>query len=652
MEKNSKERRMITYLRESMLSVHHGAEACQDKLPPPGSSQRLLGVAPADEDVPPADGSTPHPMPVVLSSSSKPLLKGIMSGHNGSMFLLLSNRAANDFNLNDMPAHGMPDLNALPHQLNAEDFLELNDLINPVHQGAVNMQDVEMQDLQALVNPVIQNAHVNANLNEEQAADNQSELTLTISSDPSSASGSVAGAVNQPAFHQNLHIGMVLIQDQIQHMPHREMERSLDAHVQDSFLFSKEGTTAWASFFKPTTVVAHAITVPAQWADFFTAKLLSPEDFDWAKSLMQSKIWQILSEFDSQQNDSTRDFVLPLHCPASAPPLCSLSKACSDATQGFSTPQAIKPRILLAPPASTSVVHIRKKAKDTPLCVSEKAVVKNLCNKFSIAVPDSEDDSPPEGPTSRQTRSTKEKNKFTKKEANDEASKAKKKEVEGDSCRMITYSRESLLSFRRAASETYLDSKLLAGIDACKNEVAAEFMGDSSEPRVLERPQASAGSTSKICTRFFSTGCRFGDGCRFLHHLPGSGHEQAAVVKKMDNLNLGLGDPAPARAAPATVKTRLCKNRDKPEGCKWGDRCHFAHSKGELGKPMGPGSSYKTKLCVSFVTGGSCSFSGKCHFAHGEDELRSSDAPQRVLSNIMKLQSSDHLAVSVSELMP
>jgi hypothetical protein len=34
MEKNSKERRMITYLRESMLSVHHGAEACQDKLPP------------------------------------------------------------------------------------------------------------------------------------------------------------------------------------------------------------------------------------------------------------------------------------------------------------------------------------------------------------------------------------------------------------------------------------------------------------------------------------------------------------------------------------------------------------------------------------------------------------------------------------------
>jgi hypothetical protein len=34
MKKNSKERRMITYLRESMISIHHGTEACQDKLPP------------------------------------------------------------------------------------------------------------------------------------------------------------------------------------------------------------------------------------------------------------------------------------------------------------------------------------------------------------------------------------------------------------------------------------------------------------------------------------------------------------------------------------------------------------------------------------------------------------------------------------------
>jgi hypothetical protein len=86
---------------------------------------------------------------------------------------------------------------------------------------------------------------------------------------------------------------------------------------------------------------------------------------------MQSKISKILSEFDSQQDNSSRDFVLPLHCPASEPPHCSLSKACSDATQGFSTPQSVKPKLLLAPPTSTSVVHLRKKARATPMCVSE-----------------------------------------------------------------------------------------------------------------------------------------------------------------------------------------------------------------------------------------------------------------------------------------
>ena len=79
-----------------------------------------------------------------------------------------------------------------------------------------------------------------------------------------------------------------------------------------------------------------------------------------------------------------------------------------------------------------------------------------------------------------------------------------------------------------------------------------------------------------------SADCRFGDGCRFLHHVPSSHHEQekASLGKKMNNLKLGLGDPAPA-----TVKTRLCKNHGTPEGCKWGDRCHFAHGDGELGQP-------------------------------------------------------------------
>ncbi|KAM3240889.1 hypothetical protein ACQJBY_054123 [Aegilops geniculata] len=198
--------------------------------------------------------------------------------------------------------------------------------------------------------------------------------------------------------------------------------------------------------------------------------------------------------------------------------------------------------------------------------------------------------------------------------------------------RRITYTRESLLSVREACRD-----KLPAGIHACKREVEAASLMWESEPRTgSEPPRTRAGSKSKkidkICTRFFSAGdCPFGEDCRFLHRVPSGDQEPGqAVAKKMSKLDLG-DDPAQPRApvsatAPATVKTRLCKNHGAPEGCKWGDRCHFAHGDRELGKPMGPGSSFKTRLCVSFVAGGSCAFAGRCHFAHGKDELRRPDA--------------------------
>ncbi|KAK1626824.1 hypothetical protein QYE76_001139 [Lolium multiflorum] len=157
-------------------------------------SQKLLGAAPADEDVPPADGSTPHPLPVAAPQHQHdpppenqgwapwqhhvppPQHQGVhqhdpldgLQNHFGQNLNFIFGNAAGGLNLNELPApavpdiNGMPDLNALPHQLHADDFLELNDLLNPVQQDAVNLQDV---------------------------ADDHSELTLTISSDPSSASG-------------------------------------------------------------------------------------------------------------------------------------------------------------------------------------------------------------------------------------------------------------------------------------------------------------------------------------------------------------------------------------------------------------------------------------------------------------------------------
>lgn len=44
----------------------------------------------------------------------------------------------------------------------------------------------------------------------------------------------------------------------------------------------------------------------------------------------------------------------------------------------------------------------------------------------------------------------------------------------------------------------------------------------------------------------------------------------------------------PDGSSPPAVKTRLCNKFNSPEGCKFGDKCRFAHGDWELGKGTGP----------------------------------------------------------------
>ncbi|GLT38665.1 hypothetical protein SLA2020_128970 [Shorea laevis] len=108
-----------------------------------------------------------------------------------------------------------------------------------------------------------------------------------------------------------------------------------------------------------------------------------------------------------------------------------------------------------------------------------------------------------------------------------------------------------------------------------------------------EMESTGVGSKSKPCTKFFSTaGCPFGEGCHFLHHVPGGYN----AVAQMMNLapaapsasrNMGAPPPTSNGSTPA-VKTRICNKFNTPEGCKFGDKCHFAHGEWELGKSITP----------------------------------------------------------------
>ncbi|KAL6569775.1 hypothetical protein OROMI_014289 [Orobanche minor] len=111
----------------------------------------------------------------------------------------------------------------------------------------------------------------------------------------------------------------------------------------------------------------------------------------------------------------------------------------------------------------------------------------------------------------------------------------------------------------------------------------------------LDSFTSGVGSKSKPCTKFFSTsGCSFGDTCHFMHYFPGySAHTQLANsggnVPTSVVRNTAFTDGGPSM----TMKTKICNKINTPEGCRYGDKCRFAHSDMELNKLPPPMPHYE-----------------------------------------------------------
>ncbi|KAH6780336.1 KH domain-containing protein / zinc finger family protein [Perilla frutescens var. hirtella] len=107
-------------------------------------------------------------------------------------------------------------------------------------------------------------------------------------------------------------------------------------------------------------------------------------------------------------------------------------------------------------------------------------------------------------------------------------------------------------------------------------------------------------------------GCPFGENCHFLHFVPG-GYK---VVSQMMNLAPVPASKTPAMpqpiqngSAPSAVKTKLCKKFNSVEGCKFNDKCHFAHGERELSRPATHIPSHEDPRAV----GARGCFLGRCH---------------------------------------
>ncbi|KAI4348770.1 hypothetical protein L6164_009451 [Bauhinia variegata] len=116
--------------------------------------------------------------------------------------------------------------------------------------------------------------------------------------------------------------------------------------------------------------------------------------------------------------------------------------------------------------------------------------------------------------------------------------------------------------------------------------------GTKKSKQEMESLSTGVGSKSKPCTKFFSTaGCPFGEACHFLHYVPGGYNAVAQMMNLAPAVppasrNIAAPPPVPNGSTPPTVKTRMCNKYNSSEGCKFGDKCHFAHGEWELGKPL------------------------------------------------------------------
>lgn len=123
----------------------------------------------------------------------------------------------------------------------------------------------------------------------------------------------------------------------------------------------------------------------------------------------------------------------------------------------------------------------------------------------------------------------------------------------------------------------------------------AVFNGNGyKKTKELESLTSGVGSKSKPCTKFFSTtGCQFGESCHFLHYVPGGLKAVTQLLGNNPALPIPARNPMPmlpppfpdTTQSPPAVKTRLCTKYNTAEGCKFGDKCHFAHGEWELGRP-------------------------------------------------------------------
>ena len=102
---------------------------------------------------------------------------------------------------------------------------------------------------------------------------------------------------------ENIQLGFVELQEPI-------ADPVFSSYYHNQFKPNAEAVRLWAKFLAPGNSQSN-VHVPHIWTDFFTALLLNPASFMWAKQFLSSQAWNILAA-----NKSGISFSLPNSCPS------------------------------------------------------------------------------------------------------------------------------------------------------------------------------------------------------------------------------------------------------------------------------------------------------------------------------------------------
>jgi hypothetical protein len=109
---------------------------------------------------------------------------------------------------------------------------------------------------------------------------------------------------HSPGAPDAMHLGFVSLPDDLGDPVF--IDRIRQQLNSDVFKQNPDAIRLWARFLSPSPG-ASSVRVPRMWADFFTALLLNPGSYEWAKNLLQSQAW----EFFQKTSCESVPFCLP-----------------------------------------------------------------------------------------------------------------------------------------------------------------------------------------------------------------------------------------------------------------------------------------------------------------------------------------------------